>query len=149
MQPIQSKFGNLLGFASFAILLVTQWLHSPLHHVVEEINSGCCALETHASAGHSHSHHKASHPHSHSAGDPQGHDEAQAGTDSGSPCHHPHPHPDENCQICSFLALNPCQLNLEVELVGHLFVDVIPDSAAVVVISVRTDHWLIRGPPIA
>ena len=130
MQRIPTQLGKVLAIASFAMLLATQWLHSPLHHVAESLESSAHpehseSHEHHHDHGHSHQHtdsHACSHSHERSAAEAQEKDPT---------CPHPHPHPDDDCHICHFLAERASTLNNSVELSGVESVESTPDSVAI------------------
>ncbi len=152
MQKLRAKTGISLAIASFAMMLVTQWLHSPLHHLVESIEPGdqqhhqCEEQKKTGQAHcHSHTHHGSNahtHCHSHSSSE---NEKSDANSKSGPPCNHHHPGGD--CKICQFLAEKVSHSQMSVELTGTESVDVISDSAVVVVLLQIRCRFFVRGPP--
>ena len=80
------------------MLLAMQWLHSPLHHLVEH-------------ASHQHSHNvEATHSHIHGCGHShQHHSDEVDHTDSDPLSHHKH----EDCQLCEHLAKSLATVTVE------------------------------------
>lgn len=162
------QFGSLLAIVSFTMMLGARWLHSPLHHVVNAVQthtscesqadhchntlplktadsdaSGLCA---HAHGVHKHGHHAAQHSADENSTE-QIPGSAKIETGAGSdPCQHHH-HPDNDCRLCEFLAENIGVLQLPMELSIVESVQTVPDSVQIVVDAPVAYRQLVRGPP--
>lgn len=146
MQRKSTNLALLLSIAAFALLTLTQWLHSPLHHLAEfaahleqpiesqDKDQHFCS-HSHGDQ-HRHDHHAAGHSH-HKINDHSGHQDCPG-----------HPHPDDECEICLFVGKSLGPIQSLVCLSGNESVEFAPDSAAIFLTRTTPDHVSIRGPPL-
>lgn len=167
MHYFRAQIGNLLAIASFAMLLGTQWMHSPLHHLVDEVSARAAAdcaattcsvrattdCETHEhSRSHAHNH-SYNHAHSHSDHDIHAHDgdldnsHQSFKSTTGEPCHHGHHHPENHCHVCQFVAAKVGLLHHSIEVSGVESVHAVADSTQVIVDTPALFRQFVRGPP--
>ncbi|QDT31072.1 hypothetical protein [Thalassoglobus polymorphus] len=152
MRRFHTQLGKVLAIASFAMLLATQWLHSPLLHVVESLESHAQTehAEAHQEHGHSHHHSKTqADQQAHSHGCCHSHGHAHPAAADGKPtCPHPHPHPAEDCHICSFLTERASTLSCDIEISGTESVEFAIDAVAIFFSAPSQYRAFVRGPPV-
>lgn len=143
----RANLGQFLSIAAFAMLTMTQWLHSPLHHLAEHVDSQQATQVQHGCQhGHSKTHqHDAghsthTHKHSHHQHSNHGH--------HGDECPS-HPHPNDNCETCLLLANSLDQIQASACLSGVELVEVLPDSSVLILDDIQDAQVDIRGPPVA
>lgn len=134
MQRIVRKTGAFISIASFAMLTMMQWLHSPLHHLVHpHSHHETASASEHEHAGCSfHSHH---------------HSKTSDSTEQESPEHPHHQHSDDVCHICSIVAQQATLLIQQAALTGEIHVDKTLVLQATVSYDFSDRTFLIRGPP--
>jgi|SaaInlStandDraft_1057018.scaffolds.fasta_scaffold21320_3 hypothetical protein len=151
MQRKSTNLALLMSIAAFAMLTLTQWLHSPLHHLADSVAVNAHFEQSQAKDQHScsHSHGDDPHGHHHSHDDhAAGHSHHKINDHSGHQHCPGHPHPDDECEICLFVGKSLGETQSPVCLSGNESVEFAPDPEGIILTLTTQDHFSIRGPPL-